>query len=151
LNASKKIEFPARLSEMLERALKDPEGFWGEAAGELHWFKRWDRVLEWNYSDFKWFVGGITNLSYNCVDYHVLQKEGGSKPAIVWESGETGQSRVLTYDQLWHDVKGFAAALRALGVEKGDRVTIYMPMVPEAVVAMLACTRIGAVHSVVFG
>jgi acetyl-CoA synthetase len=146
-----KIEFPARLSGMLQRALKDPEGFWGEAAAELHWFKRWDRVLEWNYPDFRWFVGGITNLSYNCVDYHVLQKEAGSKPAIVWESGETGQSSVLTYNQLWNDVKRFAAALRALGVEKGDRVTIYMPMVPEAVVAMLACTRMGAVHSVVFG
>ena len=151
LSASKKIDFPVRLREMLERALKDPQGFWGEAAAELHWFRRWDRVLEWNYPDFKWFVGGITNLSYNCVDYHVLQKGAGSKPAIVWESGETDESRVLTYNQLWHDVKAFAASLRALGVEKGDRVTIYMPMVPEAVVAMLACTRIGAVHSVVFG
>ena len=151
MSRNKKIELPAHLREMLERALRDPEGFWGDAARELHWFKPWDRVFEWNYPDFKWFVGGITNLSYNCVDYHVLQKDRGSKPAIIWESGETGQSRVLTYNKLFEDVKRFASALRAQGVGKGDRVTIYMPMVPEAVVGMLACTRIGAVHSVIFG
>ncbi len=145
------VEYPPQLKEMLERALKDPEGFWGEAAGELHWFKRWNRVLEWNYPDFKWFVGGTTNLSYNSVDRQVLQKGKGEKPAIIWESGETGQSRVLTYTQLLDEIRRFAAALRGLGVGKGDRVTIYMPMVPEAAVAMLACTRIGAIHSVVFG
>ncbi len=145
------VEYPPQLKEMLERALKDPESFWGEAAGELHWFKRWNRVLEWNYPDFKWFVGGTTNLSYNSVDRQVLQKGKGEKPAIIWESGETGQSRVLTYTQLLDEIRRFAAALRGLGVGKGDRVTIYMPMVPEAAVAMLACTRIGAIHSVVFG
>jgi len=131
--------------------MKDPEGFWAEAAGELHWFKTWDRVLEWNYPDFRWFLGGITNLSYNCLDHNVLQKGRGQKASIVWESGETGESRSYTYSQLLESVKKLAAALRALGVGKGDRVTIYMPMVPEAVVAMLASTRIGAVHSVVFG
>jgi len=136
---------------MLERALKDTDGFWGEAARELHWFKPWDRVFEWKYPDFKWFVGGLTNISYNAVDHHVLQKGRGDKAAIIWESGETGESRVLTYSQLLDQAKNFAAALRALGVGKGDRVTIYMPMVPEATVAMLACTRIGAIHSVVFG
>ncbi len=145
------VEYPPKLKEMLERALKDPESFWGEAADELHWFKRWNRVLEWNYPDFKWFVGGTTNLSYNSVDRQVLQKGKGEKPAIIWESGETGQSRVLTYTQLLDEIRRFAAALRGLGVGKGDRVTIYMPMVPEAAVAMLACTRIGAIHSVVFG
>lgn len=145
------VEYPPQLKEMLERALKDPESFWGEAADELHWFKRWNRVLEWNYPDFKWFVGGTTNLSYNSVDRQVLQKGKGEKPAIIWESGETGQSRVLTYTQLLDEIRRFAAALRGLGVGKGDRVTIYMPMVPEAAVAMLACTRIGAIHSVVFG
>jgi len=151
MSGAQKIEYPSRLREMLERALKDTEGFWGEAASELHWFKPWDRVFEWNYPDFKWFVGGLVNLSYNSVDYHVLQKGRADKAAIIWESGETGESRVLTYGQLLDDVKSFAAALRALGVGKGDRVTIYMPMVPEAAVAMLACTRIGAIHSVVFG
>ena len=151
VSTAQKIEYPARLREMLDYALKDTEGFWGEAARELHWFKPWNRVFEWNYPDFKWFVGGLTNLSYNCVDYHVLQKGRGEKAAIIWESGETGESRTLTYRELFEEVKKFAAALRALGVEKGDRVTIYMPMVPEAAVAMLACTRIGAIHSVVFG
>jgi acetyl-CoA synthetase len=145
------IEYPPRLTEVLERALKDTDGFWGEAARELHWFKPWDRVFEWKYPDFKWFVGGLTNISYNAVDYHVLHKGRGDKNAIVWESGETGESRALTYGQLLGQVNEFAAALRALDVEKGDRVTIYMPMVPEAVIAMLACTRIGAIHSVVFG
>jgi acetyl-CoA synthetase len=146
-----KIEYPERLKEMLQFASRDPEGFWGDAARDLHWFKPWNRVFEWNYPDFRWFVGGMTNLSYNCLDYHVLREEMGGKPAIIWESGETGQSRILTYNDLWKDVKDFSAGLRALGIAKGDRVTIYMPMVPEAVVAMLACTRIGAVHSVVFG
>lgn len=151
MGRAQKIEFPPNLGEMLDRALRDPESFWGEAARQLHWFKPWDRVFEWKYPDFKWFVGGLTNISYNAVDYHVLQKGRGDKAAIIWESGETGESKVLTYGQLLDKVKMFAAALRALGVEKGDRVTIYMPMVPEAVVAMLACTRIGAIHSVVFG
>jgi len=151
MSGGQRIEYPPRLREMLERALKDTDGFWGEAARELHWFKSWDRVFEWKYPNFRWFVGGLTNISYNAVDYHVLQKGRGDKAAIIWESGETGESRVLTYGQLLDQVKNFAAALRALGVGKGDRVTIYMPMVPEATVAMLACTRIGAIHSVVFG
>ncbi len=138
------------LKDMLDRALKDPEGFWTEAASELHWFKRWNRAFEWNYPEFKWFSGGSTNLSYNALDRHVLQNKG-ERPAVIWESGETGKGRTLTYSQLLDEVRKFAAALRALGVNKGDRVTIYMPMVPEAAVAMLACTRIGAVHSVVFG
>jgi len=151
LSETQKIEYPTRLKEVLERALKDTEGFWGEAAGELYWFKPWNRVLEWNYPDFKWFVGGETNLSYNAVDYHVLQKGRGDKAAIVWESAETEQRKVLTYSQLLDKVKRFSGALRAQGVGKGDRVTIYMPMIPEAAVAMLATTRIGAIHSVVFG
>lgn len=147
----RKMQYPPRLSGMLERALKDPEGFWGEAASELHWFKPWSRVFKWNYPNFKWFVGGVTNLSYNAVDYHVLQKGRGDKPAIIWESAETGDSRMLTYSHLLDEVKKLAGALRSLGVGKGDRVTICMPMVPEAAIAMLATTRIGAIHSVVFG
>ncbi len=151
MSESQKVQYPAHLREVLERALKDTEGFWGDAARELRWFKPWSRVLEWNYPDFKWFVGGETNLSYNAVDYHVLEKGRGDKAAIIWESAETDQRRVLTYSQLLESVKRFSGALRAQGVRKGDRVTIYMPMIPEAAVAMLATTRIGAIHSVVFG
>jgi acetyl-CoA synthetase len=145
-----KIEYPPHLKWMLKKALDDPESFWGEVAEELHWFRRWNRVFEWNYPDFTWFKGGVTNLSYNCVDYHV-KRGRGNHAAIIWENGEGLPTRVLTYNQLLYEVKRFAAALKALGVSKGDRVTIYMPMIPEAVVAMLAATRIGAIHSVVFG
>jgi acetyl-CoA synthetase len=145
-----KIEYPPHLRWMLKKALDDPESFWGEAAEELHWFRRWNKVFEWNYPDFTWFKGGITNLSYNCVDYHV-KRGRGNHAAIIWENGEGLPTRVLTYNQLLYEVKRFAAALKALDISKGDRVTIYMPMIPEAVVAMLATTRIGAIHSVVFG
>ncbi len=144
------MEYPPNLKRMLKRALEDPEGFWGEIAQELHWFKPWGKVFEWNYPFFKWFKGGVTNLSFNCVDHHV-KNERGNRAAIIWESGEQGTRRVLTYNQLLFEVKRFAAALKALGVKKGDRVTIYLPMIPEAVVAMLATTRIGAIHCVVFG
>jgi len=143
-------EYPPQLKWMLKKALESPDDFWGEVAEELHWFKRWDKVLEWNYPNFTWFKSGITNLSYNCTENHV-KKGRGNHAAIIWENGEGLPSRILTYDQLLCEVKRFAAALKALGVDKGDRVTIYMPMVPEAAVAMLAITRIGAMHSVVFG
>ncbi|MEM3699989.1 MAG: acetate--CoA ligase [Candidatus Bathyarchaeia archaeon] len=145
-----KIEISQKLKLMLQRALENPENFWGGIAGELHWFKRWDKVFEWNYPNFTWFKGGITNLSYNCTEHHV-ENGRGNRTAIVWENGEGLPSRKLTYQQLLDEVKKFAAGLKALGVEKGDRVTIYMPMIPEAAVAMLATTRIGAIHSVVFG
>jgi len=145
-----RIEYPPQLKWMLKRALEDPEGFWGEIAEELHWFKRWDKVFEWNYPNFTWFKGGVTNLSYNCLEGNV-KKGRGNHAAIIWENGEGVPTRVLTYNQLLYEVKRFAAALKALGVNKGDRVTIYMPMIPEAAVAMLATTRIGAIHSVVFG
>lgn len=144
------MRYPPQLEWMLDQALKDTEGFWGAAAEELHWFKRWDKVLEWKYPFFKWFSGGITNLSYNCVDYHISRGEG-NKAAIIWESAETSETQVLTYSQLHHEVKRFAAALKSLGVKKGDRVSIYMPMIPEAAVAMLAITRLGAIHSIIFG
>ncbi|MGC9345641.1 MAG: acetate--CoA ligase [Candidatus Bathyarchaeales archaeon] len=145
-----KIEYPPQLKWMLKRSLEDPEGFWGEVAEELHWFKRWNKVFEWNYPNFTWFKGGVTNLSYNCLEGNV-KKGRGNHAAIIWENGEGLPTRVLTYNQLLYEVKRFAAALKALGVNKGDRVTIYMPMIPEAAVAMLATTRIGAIHSVVFG
>lgn len=146
----KEIKCPPKLKEVLIKAIEDPENFWGNIAGELYWLKKWDKVFEWKYPFFKWFVGGITNVSYNCLDRNVELLNRGDKPALIWESGELGESRVLTYKQLYEEVKKFAATLKALGVKKGDRVTIYMPMIPEAAIAMLACTRIGAIHSVVF-
>jgi acetyl-CoA synthetase len=144
------VTLPPELKRILARALQDPESFWGEVASELYWFRRWEKVFEWNYPEFSWFKGGATNLSYNCLDRNV--EEGrGNKPAMVWENGEGLPRRVLKYDELLSQVKMFAAALKSAGVGRGDRVTIYMPMVPEAAIAMLACTRIGAIHSVVFG
>jgi len=135
---------------MLKRALEDPEGFWGEAAKDLHWFRRWDRVFEWNYPNFSWYKGAITNLAYNCLERNI-DNGRGDHPAIIWENGEGFTSRSLTYSQLLDEVKRFADGLKVLGVNRGDRVTIYMPMVPEVAIAMLATARIGAIHSVVFG
>ena len=132
-----------------EEARKDPEAFWAKIAEELHWFKKWDRVLEWDAPWAKWFVGGKTNISYNCIDRH-LNGPRRNKAAIIWE-GERGEERVLTYQDLHREVCKFANVLKGLGVKKGDRVTIYMPTVPELPIAMLACARIGAPHSVVFG
>ncbi|HXG41719.1 MAG TPA: acetate--CoA ligase [Dehalococcoidia bacterium] len=132
-----------------EEAERDPLAFWSRWAEELHWFQRWQQVLEWDPPWAKWFVGGKTNLAYNCLDRH-LTGARRNKAAIVWE-GEPGDVRILTYWELYRQVCKFANVLKTLGVRKGDRVTIYMPLVPEAAVAMLACARIGAVHSVVFG
>ena len=135
--------------QVWQKASEDRERYWAEWAGQLHWFKRWDKVLEWNPPHAKWFVGGTTNICYNCVDRHI--KEGRrNKAAIIWE-GEPGDRQVLTYWDLYREVNKFANALRKLGVQRGDRVAIYMPMIPELPIAMLACARIGAVHSVVFG
>ena len=145
-----KVQYPPKLQSMLRRALEDPENFWGEIAGELHWFKKWDKVLEWNPPDFTWFKGGLTNLAYNCLDAN-LQKGRGNRPAVIWENGEGFPTRTITYDQLYREVEKFANALKAAGIGRGDRVTIYMPMVPEAAIAMLATTKIGAIHSVIFG
>jgi acetyl-CoA synthetase len=145
-----KLVYPPLLKSTLKRALDDPEGFWGDIAKELHWFKRWDKVFEWNYPDFNWFKGGITNLAYNCLESNI-SKGIGNRPAVIYENGEGLPTRIMTYHDLLAEVKRFASALKALGIERGDRVTIYMPMVPEAAVAMLATTRIGAIHSVVFG
>lgn len=145
-----KIAYSPKLKFMLKRALENPEEFWGEIASELHWFKLWDKVFEWSYPDFTWFKGGMTNVAHNCLENNIA-KGRGNHAAIIYESGEGLPTRVLTYSQLLHEVKHFASALKALGVNKGDRVTIYMPMVPEAAIAMLASARIGAIHSVVFG
>ncbi len=132
-----------------ERAKADPEGFWAEMAGQVEWFRPFERVLEWDLPWAKWYVGGQLNASYNCVDRH-LSGWRKNKAAIVWE-GEPGDSRVLTYQDLYREVNQCAAALRRLGVQKGDRVAIYLGMVPELPVAMLACARLGAPHTVVFG
>ena len=147
---SSRIVYPPKLKRMLTRALDDPEGFWGEIASELHWFQRWDNVFKWDFPNFSWFNGGVTNLAYNCLERNI-ELGRGNKLAIIWENGEGLPRRTFTYSELLAEVKRFAAALKSLGVKHGDRVTIYMPMVPEAAIAMLACTRIGAIHSVVFG
>jgi acetyl-CoA synthetase len=140
---------PQEAQRLSEWAQRDPEGFWAEQAKALHWFKPWSKVLEWSEPFAKWFVGGTTNASYNCLDRH-LAGPRKNKAAIIFE-GEPGDTRTLTYQQLHREVCKFANALRDLGIGKGDRVTIYMPMIPEAAVAMLACARIGATHSVIFG
>ncbi|MDI3316936.1 MAG: acetate--CoA ligase [Bacillota bacterium] len=133
-----------------EEADRDPEAFWARMAREqVTWFKPWEKVLEWDPPFARWFVGGQLNVSYNCLDRHVRSGRR-NKAAILWE-GEPGDTKVITYDQLLRQVERAASGLKALGVRKGDRVAIYMGMVPELPVAMLACTRIGAVHSVVFG
>jgi acetyl-CoA synthetase len=134
---------------LYREAESDPDNFWARIAGELHWFKPWEKVLEWDAPWAKWFVGGQVNLSYNCLDRHVATSRR-NKAAYIWE-GEPGEIRTLTYQQLLIEVSKFANALKSLGIKKGDTVAIYMGMVPELPIAMLACARIGATHSVVFG
>ena len=139
--------------EYRKLADKDPQRFWAKMAKEhVDWFQPWKKVLDWKPPSAKWFIGGKLNVSYNCLDRHL---EGGNawrrnKAAIIWE-GEPGDQRTLTYAQLHREVCRFANVLKNLGVKKGDRVALYMPMVPELAIAVLACTRIGAPHSVVFG
>ncbi|MFN5748674.1 MAG: acetate--CoA ligase [Pseudanabaena sp.] len=136
--------------QIYDRAAADPAAFWADLADkELHWFEKWNTVLDWQPPSVKWFDGGKINISYNCLDRH-LTTWRKNKAALIWE-GENGDSRTLTYAQLHREVCQFANALKQLGIQKGDRVGIYMPMIPEAAIAMLACARIGAVHGVVFG
>src|SRR6188768_3000362 len=139
----------AGTEDVYARAERDPEGFWEGFARELEWFAPWTQVVEWKPPHAKWFVGGTINASVNCVDRHVRGPRR-NKAAIIWE-GEPGDRRTLTYFDLYRQVSRFANVLKSLGVTKGDRVAIYMPLVPEAVIAMLACARVGAIHSVVFG
>ena len=146
----------AQYKKLYKRSIDDPEGFWGEQAEkELTWFKPWSKVLQWKAPNAKWFVGGQTNVSVNCLD-RFLDSEKANQAAIIWEGepaapGMPGEERTLTYRQLHREVCQFANVLKNRGIKKGDVVLIYMPMVPEAAIAMLACTRIGAIHSVVFG
>jgi acetyl-CoA synthetase len=139
----------AEYEAMYRFSVEQPEEFWAGIARELHWFKPWDQVLDWQPPLARWFVGGEINMSYNCVDRHVAAGLG-AKRAIVWE-GEFGEVRTLTFSELLDQVQRIANVLRSLGVGKGDRVAIYMGMTPELAVALLACARIGAVHSVIFG
>ncbi len=144
-----KIKSVEAYQELYKQSLDDPDTFWSNVANELHWFKPWDKVQEWSEPFVKWFVGGQTNPSYNALDYQIEQGRG-DKVAILWE-GEPADTRALTYNDMLAEVSKFANAMKAKGITKGDKVAIYMPMIPEAAVAMLACARIGATHSVVFG
>jgi len=137
--------------EAYQKSLKDPEGFWGKAAEDCHWYKKWDKVLDDSNKPFyRWFVGGEINTCYNALDFHI-DNGRGDQLALIYDSPVTSTIKKYTYRQLRDEVATFAGALAAQGVQKGDRVIIYMPMIPEAAIAMLACARIGAVHSVVFG
>jgi acetyl-CoA synthetase len=137
-----------KLNKIRREAAENPEQFWAEQAKNLVWFKEWTNVLDWNRPFAKWFVGGTLNASVNCIDRHI-NSDVKNKVAIIWE-GESGETRSFTYYQLYRSINKFASALKNLGVKKGDRVTIYLPMVPELPIAMLACSRIGAIHTVVF-
>lgn len=134
-----------------QKSVQDPENFWSRIADSFHWHKRWDKVVDWNFEapDIKWFTNAQLNITENVLDRHLFTH--GDKPAIIWEPNDPNEKHItLTYRQLHEKVCQFANAMKAEGVEKGDRVIIYIPMVPEAAIAMLACARIGAVHSVVF-
>jgi len=147
--ANAHIKSFAEYEEIYNKAAADPEAFWAGAAENLHWFKKWDTVLKWNEPHAEWFVGGKINASYNCLDRH-LETHRKNKAAIIWE-GEPGEVRTLTYQQLHRQVSKFANVMKKSGVKTGDRVALYMPLVPELAIAMLACARIGATHTVIFG
>jgi len=135
-----------------KRSVDDPENFWAEKAASFLWRKKWDKVLEWNFRepDVKWFINGKMNITENCIDRHLQQK--ADHPAIIWEPNSPGENaRTITYRELHSEVCRFANVLKNNGAKKGDRICIYMPMVPELAIAVLACARIGAIHSVVFG
>jgi len=146
------IKSMAEYEAIYRRSIEDPEGFWSEMAEKhITWFKKWDKVLEWNFErpEIKWFIGGKLNVSYNCLD-RFINTPVRNKAALIWEMDD-GNYRTFTYQQLFYEVNRFANVLKKHGITKGDRVTIYLPMIPELPIAMLACARIGAIHSVVFG
>ena len=154
--ATAHIKSDEEFEALYKRSIADPEAFWGEVAADCHFFEKWDRVLQWNLPSAQWFVGARTNVCYNCLDYQI-DKGRGDHTAILWEgepcdaNGEPETVVRLSYRQLLAEVCKFANGLKRLGVGKGDRVTIYMPMIPELAIAMLACARIGAPHSIIFG
>ncbi|MGE5253182.1 MAG: acetate--CoA ligase [Planctomycetaceae bacterium] len=146
------IKSLAEYKKLYEKSINEPDAFWGEQAQNLEWFKKWDKVLDYSFGDnlyIKWFQGGKINVTVNCLDRH-LKTAKKDKVALLWE-GEPGDTRKYTYQQLYEEVCNFANVLKKKGVKKGDRVTIYMPMIPELPIALLACARIGAIHSIVFG
>ncbi|HLW20320.1 MAG TPA: AMP-binding protein, partial [Cyclobacteriaceae bacterium] len=148
---SDKIQTLSGYFHEYQKSVTEPEKFWSRIADSFHWRKRWDKVLEWNFEepDIKWFINGKLNITENIFEKHLFTL--GDRPAIIWEPNDpTEEGRTLTYNELYHEVCRFGTVLRSKGVKKGDRVIIYMPMVPEAAIAMLACARIGAIHSVVF-
>ena len=161
LHEERRFEPPAEFSQrahiksfkeyekLYRESLDRPDQFWSRIASELHWFKKWEKVLEWDCPWAKWFVGGRINLSYNCLDRHVASARK-NKAAIIWEA-EPGEIRTLTYAELHREVQKFANVLKSLAIKQGDRIAIYMGMTPELAIAMLACARIGAIHTVVFG
>ena len=136
---------------LYKQSIEQPDVFWADRASELHWFKKWDKVHESNFgkAQFKWFIGGKLNASYNCLDRH-MDTPTKDRVAIIWE-GDSGETRKYTYADLYKQVNKMANVMKKMGVKKGDRVTLYMPMIPELPIAMLGCARVGAVHSVVFG
>jgi acetyl-CoA synthetase len=150
------IQSREQYDKLYRESIDHPDTFWSKIASELHWFKKWNQVLEWKLPNAKWFLGGQTNVAYNCLDHQIAQGRG-NKTAILWEGepevapGKGGEVRKISFQQLREDVSRFANGLKKLGVKKGTRVTIYMPMIPEAAVAILACARLGAPHSVIFG
>jgi acetyl-CoA synthetase len=146
------VKSVAQYEEMYQRSIKDPEGFWAEIAGQFEWKQKWSKVRDYTFVDpvsIKWFVGGKTNVSVNCLDRHLAKRS--NQTAIIWEGNNPGEHSKLTYRELYERVCKLANALKSLGVQKGDRVCIYLQMIPEAAISCLACARIGAIHSVVFG
>ena len=141
-----------KYNEMYNKSIEDPDSFWSDIAKRITWYKPWEKVRDFNFQngEIKWFENGKLNVSYNCLDRHV-ESGNGEKTAIIWEGNDPSEDKHFTYNKLLEKVKKFSNVLKDLGIEKGDRVCIYMQMVPELAIAMLACARIGAVHSVVFG
>ena len=153
-NTSKNAHIPSldRYDEIYKQSIDDPDKFWAKTAQRIHWNKPWDTVQNFDFVQgrIEWFSGGKLNACYNCIDRHI-ENGYGDETAIIWEGNDPNQSRKFSYNELLRDVSQFANALKSMGVEKGDRVCLYMQMIPELAVAVLACARIGAVHSVVFG
>ena len=155
VSAKALIQNMEQYREMYERSIRDPEKFWADEAENFTWFKKWDQVRGYNYNikngsiHIEWFKGAETNITVNCLDRHLEKR--GNQTAILWEGNEPGENRKLTYRQLHEEVCKFSNVLKRHGVKKGDRISIYMPMVVELAIAMLACARVGAIHSIVFG
>ena len=154
LQANAHVKSIEQYEEMYKRSIEDPEGFWGQMADEnLEFFKKWDKVLDYDWGDamrIEWFKGAKLNVSYNCLDRHIKGPRK-NKAALMWQGEPVDDARTYTYIEMYHEVNKFANVLKAKGVKKGDCVALYLPMIPELPIAMLACARIGAIHMIVFG